>query len=53
MDDWKFFILGCSNLKDINHISYHKTTGYNLYEPGSGQVSISRDVICNENGSWN
>ena len=41
--------------KGMPHIlvGYHSTGDYKLYDPGSGQVSISRDVICDENGSWN
>ncbi|RDX99262.1 hypothetical protein CR513_17699, partial [Mucuna pruriens] len=33
-------------------IGYHSIGGYKLYEPKSGQVSTSREVICDENGSW-
>ena len=32
-------------------IGYHSTGGYKLYNPESGQVSISRDVICDETRS--
>ena len=41
--------------KDMPHIliGYHSTKGYKLYDPRSRQVSISRDVIYDENGSWN
>ncbi|RDY14592.1 hypothetical protein CR513_00320, partial [Mucuna pruriens] len=33
-------------------VGYHSTGGYKLYEPESGQGSTSRDIICDENGSW-
>ena len=41
--------------KDMPHIliGYHSTGGYKLYDPGSGQVSISRDVIYDKSRSWN
>ncbi|RDX81141.1 hypothetical protein CR513_38214, partial [Mucuna pruriens] len=34
-------------------IGYHSTIGYKKYGPGSGQVSTSKEIICDENGSWN
>ncbi|RDY05438.1 hypothetical protein CR513_10733, partial [Mucuna pruriens] len=34
-------------------IGYHSTKGYKLYELENSQVSTSKEVIYDENGSWN
>ena len=34
-------------------LGYHSTGGYKLYDLKNGQVTISKDVICDESRSWN
>ena len=34
-------------------VGYHKTGAYRLYNPIIGKVIISKDIIIDENESWN
>ena len=34
-------------------VGYHKTGAYRLYNPISGKIMISRDIVIDENESWN
>jgi len=34
-------------------VGYHKTGAYRLYNPISGKIMIGRDIVVDENESWN
>lgn len=34
-------------------VGYHTATAYRLYDPVTGRIEISRDVLINEKESWN
>jgi len=34
-------------------VGYHTTNGYKLFEPKTGQVVVSRDVVVDEITNWN
>jgi len=33
-------------------VGYHKTGAYRLYNPVTGKIMISRDIVIDENESW-
>lgn len=34
-------------------VGYHKTGAYRLFNPNNGKLMVSRDVVVDEDSSWN